>query len=69
MIEHARRLYPGRSFEVGSATALDLADASLGGVLGWWSLFNLPRDVLPHVLSVRARTGPRGTADRRDARR
>ena len=55
MIEHARRLHPGCSFRVGSATALELADASLGGVLGWWSLFNLPRDVLPHVLSSFAR--------------
>ena len=30
-------------------------DASLAGVLGWWSLFNLPRDVLPPVLSSFAR--------------
>lgn len=55
MIQHARRLYPHCSFEVGSATELQLAEASLGGVLGWWSLFNLPRDVLPHVLSSFAR--------------
>ncbi|MEJ3658329.1 methyltransferase domain-containing protein [Actinomycetes bacterium KLBMP 9759] len=55
MIEHARRLYPGCSFSVGSATDLDLAEASLGGVMGWWSLFNLPRDVLPAVLSSFAR--------------
>jgi SAM-dependent methyltransferase len=50
MIAHARRRYPHLRFEVASATALDLAPASLGGVLGWWSLFNLPRDVLPDVL-------------------
>lgn len=55
MIEHARRLYPGCRFSVGSATELDLADASLGGLLGWWSLFNLPRDVLPRVLESFAR--------------
>lgn len=55
MIEHARRLYPGCRFTVGSATELDLADSSLGGVLGWWSLFNLPRDVLPAVLATFAR--------------
>lgn len=55
MIEHARRRYPGCGFEVRSATELDLADASLGGVLGWWSLFNLPRDVLPRVLASFAR--------------
>ena len=50
MIAHARRLHPGLRFSVASATDLRLADASLGGVLGWWSLFNLPRDVLPSVL-------------------
>jgi SAM-dependent methyltransferase len=55
MIEHARRLHPGLRFEVASATQLDLAGASLGGVLGWWSLFNLPRDVLPAVLASFAR--------------
>lgn len=55
MIEHARRLYPGCRFGVASATDLDLAGSSLGGVLGWWSLFNLPRDVLPQVLSTFAR--------------
>jgi SAM-dependent methyltransferase len=55
MIEHARRMYPQCSFSVASATELDLPDSSLGGVLGWWSLFNLPRDVLPQVLSSFAR--------------
>jgi SAM-dependent methyltransferase len=55
MIHHARRRYPGLRFTVASATELDLPDASLGGVLGWWSLFNLPRDVLPGVLAAFAR--------------
>ncbi|TDU89197.1 methyltransferase family protein [Kribbella voronezhensis] len=50
MVEHARRLYPGQRFAVASATELELADASLGGILGWWSLFNLPRHILPLVL-------------------
>jgi SAM-dependent methyltransferase len=50
MIEHARRDYPDLRFSVASATDLDLAPASLGGVLGWWSLFNLPRVALPGVL-------------------
>jgi SAM-dependent methyltransferase len=52
MVGHARRLHPGLRFEVVSATALDLAPASLGGVLGWWSLFNLPRDALREVLAA-----------------
>ena len=51
MIEHARRLHPGLRFDVSSATELQLADSSLGGILGWWSLFNLPRSVLPAVLA------------------
>lgn len=55
MIEHARRLHPGLRFDVASATALDLEPASLGGILGWWSLFNLPREVLPEVLVTFAR--------------
>ena len=55
MVEHARRLHPGLRFQVASATALDVPPASLGGVLGWWSLFNLPRAVLPQVLGAYAR--------------
>jgi SAM-dependent methyltransferase len=55
MVSHARRLHPGLRFEVASATELQLAEASLGGVLGWWSLFNLPRAVLPGVLASFAR--------------
>jgi len=51
MIDHARRLYPQCTFTVGSATDLDLRPASLGGILGWWSLFNLPRNILPTVLA------------------
>lgn len=50
MVDHARRRHPGCRFDVRSATELDLADASWGGLLGWWSLFNLPRHVLPLVL-------------------
>jgi SAM-dependent methyltransferase len=52
MVGHARQRYPDLRFEIASATALDLAPASLGGVLGWWSLFHLPREVLPDVLRV-----------------
>lgn len=51
MIDHARRLHPQCAFTVGSATDVDLPGGSLGGLLGWWSLFNLPRNVLPAVLA------------------
>jgi SAM-dependent methyltransferase len=55
MIDHARRLHPNQRFAVASATDLNLADSSLGGILGWWSLFNLPRHILPQVLNSFAR--------------
>ncbi len=54
-LEHARRRYPSQRFDLASATDLDLAPASLGGVLGWWSLCNLPRGVLPEVVADFAR--------------
>lgn len=55
MIEHARRMHPECTFSVASSTELELAESSMAGILGWWSLFNLPRDVLPQVLSSFAR--------------
>jgi SAM-dependent methyltransferase len=55
MIEHSRRLHPGVPFEVASVTEVALAPESLGGVLGWWSWFNLPRSVLPQVIARMAR--------------
>ncbi|MEU7428352.1 methyltransferase domain-containing protein [Streptomyces sp. NPDC040750] len=55
MIENGRRLYPHCRFSVASATDLHLEAASLGGILGWWSLFNLPRGVLPQILALFAR--------------
>ena len=61
MVEQARRLHPNLRFDVASATELTVDDASLGGVLGWWSLFNLPRHVLPDVLaSFAAAVAPGG---------
>ena len=55
MIEHARRLHPAVEFEVASVTEVAPAPESLGGVLGWWSWFNLPRPVLPQVVARMAR--------------
>ena len=54
MIEHARQQYPAVSFEVASVTELDPKPGSLGGVLGWWSWFNLPREYLPDVIATMA---------------
>ena len=55
MIGHARRQHPDISFEVASVTELHPEPASLGGVLGWWSWFNLPREWLPRVIATMAR--------------
>ena len=55
MIEHARRQFPHISFEVASVTELRPEPESLGGVLGWWSWFNLPREVLPQIVATMAR--------------
>jgi SAM-dependent methyltransferase len=50
MVEVARQDHPGLRFEVGSMTDLDLPDASVAGVLAWWSLIHIPDDAVPTVL-------------------
>lgn len=47
MIEVARRDYPDFEFEVADLRALPFADASLAGVLGWYSLMYLPPEDRP----------------------
>jgi SAM-dependent methyltransferase len=49
MVEVARRDHPGLRFEVGSMTDLDLPDASLAGLLAWWSLIHVPDELVPAV--------------------
>lgn len=49
MIDVARRDHSGPRFEVGSMTDLDLPDASVAGVLAWWSLIHIPDDEVPTV--------------------
>ncbi|WP_181770623.1 class I SAM-dependent DNA methyltransferase [Amycolatopsis pittospori] len=51
MIEIARREHSDARFEVGSMTDLRLADASLAGVLAWWSLIHIPDDAVAGVLA------------------
>ncbi|MDX3004003.1 class I SAM-dependent methyltransferase [Kribbella solani] len=51
MIEVARAAHPEVDFRVGSMTALDLPDASVGGVIAWWSIIHLPRDVVPQAFA------------------
>ncbi|MFC6015194.1 class I SAM-dependent methyltransferase [Plantactinospora solaniradicis] len=51
MIAHARRTYPGLRFEVGSMLALDLPDASLGGLLAYYSVIHVPWERRPEVFA------------------
>jgi SAM-dependent methyltransferase len=51
MIDVARRDHPGVRFEVGSMTDLGLADASVAGVLAWFSLIHVPDDEVPAVVA------------------
>jgi SAM-dependent methyltransferase len=51
MIEIARRDHPGPDFRVGSMTDLDLPDGELAGVISWWSIIHLPREVVPQVFA------------------
>jgi SAM-dependent methyltransferase len=50
MIDVARRDHPGLRFEVGSMTDLPLADASLAGLIAFWSLVHVPGPAIPGVL-------------------
>jgi SAM-dependent methyltransferase len=51
MIEIARRDYPELRFEVGSMTALDLPDDSVGGIVSWWSIVHLPSEALTQAFA------------------
>ncbi|KXK63007.1 methyltransferase [Micromonospora rosaria] len=62
MIEVARRDHPGLRFEVGCMTDLDLADASVTGLVAWYSLIHVPDHrvgaVLAHFRRVLRPGGP-----------
>ena len=51
MVAVASRDYPGLQFDVGSMTALDLADGSLSGALAWYSLIHVPPAQQPAALA------------------
>lgn len=54
-IEHARATYPDVRFATGSVEALDASDASLGGVLAWYSLIHHTPDAIGPALDEIAR--------------
>lgn len=49
MIDVARRDHPRLRFQVGSMTNLDLDDASVVGLLAFWSLIHIPDEAVPTV--------------------
>ncbi|MCX5060992.1 class I SAM-dependent methyltransferase [Streptomyces sp. NBC_00201] len=51
MVALARQAHPGLRFHVGSMTALDLPDETLGGVLALYSIIHVPDDHLPAVFA------------------
>jgi ubiquinone/menaquinone biosynthesis C-methylase UbiE len=51
MIASARANFPELRFEVGSMLDLDLPDATLGGVLAWYSTIHVPGEELPRAFA------------------
>jgi ubiquinone/menaquinone biosynthesis C-methylase UbiE len=51
MIEAARRDHPGLRFDLGSMTDLALADASMAGLVAWYSLIHVPDDEISPVFA------------------
>ncbi|MET4668398.1 class I SAM-dependent methyltransferase [Streptomyces sp. PvR018] len=51
MLAVARQEHPGLRFEEGSMLALGLPDASLGGLLAWYSTIHVPDEELPRVFA------------------
>jgi SAM-dependent methyltransferase len=51
MVAQARALYPDIPFRQGSMLALDLDDASLGGIVAFYSIIHVPRRLLPQVFA------------------
>ncbi len=51
MVALARRDYPDARFEVGTMTNLDLDDASLTGVVAFWSVIHVPDQAMPAVFA------------------
>jgi SAM-dependent methyltransferase len=51
MVEVARRTYPYLRFTEGTMTALAIEDATLGGVVAWYSTIHVPDEQLPTALA------------------
>ncbi|HEX4225872.1 MAG TPA: class I SAM-dependent methyltransferase [Pseudonocardiaceae bacterium] len=51
MISVARQTHPELRFEVGSMTALELEDESLGAAVAWYSTVHTPPELLPTIFA------------------
>jgi SAM-dependent methyltransferase len=51
MVAVARRAHPGLRFDEGSMTALDVPDHSLGGIVAYYSIINIPEERLPEIFA------------------
>ncbi|MDK1343220.1 class I SAM-dependent methyltransferase [Streptomyces sp. 378] len=51
MVALARKAHPELRFHVGSMTALDLPDETLGGIVALYSIIHVPDDHLPSVFA------------------
>ncbi|WP_431970032.1 class I SAM-dependent methyltransferase [Nocardia sp. bgisy134] len=51
MIEVARRDHPGLRFDLGSMTDLAFGDASMAGLVAWYSLIHVPDDEISSVFA------------------
>lgn len=54
-VDEARRRYPGSTYRIGRADRLGVADATLGGVLAWYSLIHTDPDRIGLLLAEFAR--------------
>lgn len=55
MVEQARRLTPGISFQEGNMLALDFPSGTLAGIAAFYSIVNIPEESLPLVFQEMAR--------------
>jgi ubiquinone/menaquinone biosynthesis C-methylase UbiE len=55
MVAEARRLNPQIEFREGNMLALDLPDASLGGITAFYAIVNLPHETFPQAFREMAR--------------
>jgi len=51
MVAEARRRHPSIDFRTGTLAALDLAEASMAGLVAWYSIIHTPSEHLPEVFA------------------